>query len=120
MIRRPPRSTLSDTLFPYMTRCRSAAAAGLDLGVELIDQGGDRQPGAVLLRLVDADAEDLAHPVDGEAEIEFPVQHGLAAIFHLPGLGRALGDDVDPALAVEPGPLAIGRASGREGGCKCG
>src|SRR3546814_819717 len=31
MIRRPPRSTRTDTLFPYTTLFRSAIAAGLDL-----------------------------------------------------------------------------------------
>src|SRR3546814_6314192 len=34
MIRRPPRSTRTDTLFPYTTRFRSHAALVGDLGVE--------------------------------------------------------------------------------------
>src|SRR3546814_14347735 len=29
MLRRPPRSTRTDTLFPYPTLCRSATAAGI-------------------------------------------------------------------------------------------
>src|SRR3546814_15407719 len=36
MIRRPPRSTRTDTLFPYTTLFRSAAAAGI--------RGGARDP----------------------------------------------------------------------------
>src|SRR3546814_9894202 len=43
MIRRPPRSTRTDTLFPYTTLFRSAglvdeAGAGLDLGIRRTDQ----------------------------------------------------------------------------------
>src|SRR3546814_14334731 len=34
MIRRPPRSTRTDTLFPYTTLVRSADAAALRLGLE--------------------------------------------------------------------------------------
>ena len=44
----------------------------LHLGVELVDQRGHRQARAVAARLVEADAEVLAHPVDGEAEVELP------------------------------------------------
>ena len=43
-----------------------------------------------------------SHPIDGEAMVELVVEHGLAAVFHLPGLGGALGDDVDHQLGVEP------------------
>src|SRR3546814_5351097 len=47
MIRRPPRSTRTDTLFPYTTLCRSAAEARVDKvgnGVEqaLAAHGGER------------------------------------------------------------------------------
>src|SRR3546814_9795845 len=35
MIRRPPRSTRTDTLFPYTTLCRSAAGAG---GADALDR----------------------------------------------------------------------------------
>src|SRR3546814_8533657 len=38
MIRRPPRSTRTDTLFPYTTLFRSQAAALRPHGVELIEQ----------------------------------------------------------------------------------
>src|SRR3546814_12481124 len=41
MIRRPPRSTRTDTLFPYTTLCRSPARAG-EVGVA-VDQLGDLQ-----------------------------------------------------------------------------
>src|SRR3546814_2464443 len=40
MLRRPPRSTRTDTLFPYTTLCRSAAArpAFISAGVTNFDQ----------------------------------------------------------------------------------
>src|SRR3546814_807600 len=42
MIRRPPRSTRTDTLFPSTTRCRSISAGGLmawtDLGLKLVER----------------------------------------------------------------------------------
>src|SRR3546814_1766354 len=40
MIRRPPRSTRSDTLFPYTTRFRSAAAATAST-VRMTDRAGE-------------------------------------------------------------------------------
>src|SRR3546814_14331313 len=40
MIRRPPRSTRTDTLFPYTTLCRSKLES--DLGVQLFDRSGKR------------------------------------------------------------------------------
>src|SRR3546814_15358312 len=40
MIRRPPRSTRTDTLFPYTTLFRSVSGAGPDVAV---DEGGGRR-----------------------------------------------------------------------------
>src|SRR3546814_17151520 len=40
MIRRPPRSTRTDTLFPYTTLFRSSGLAGA-VGVHFVDQHGD-------------------------------------------------------------------------------
>src|SRR5579872_1771605 len=67
----------------------AATAPLLDALVELIDQGGHRQRRFVAPRLVQTDAEILAHPVDREAEIELAVEHGERAVIHLPGLRRA-------------------------------
>src|SRR3546814_1276408 len=49
MIRRPPRSTRTDTLFPYTTLFRSLAARqqGVDHHHQEEDGGGDRDVGAV-------------------------------------------------------------------------
>ena len=69
--------------------------------VELVDGGGHRQARAVALGLGKADGEVLAHPVHGEAEIELIVDHRPAAIVHLPGPGRALGNDLQHERHVE-------------------
>src|SRR3546814_14664016 len=57
MIRRPPRSTRTDTLFPYTTLFRSARRAKVreDLAAGTLT---DREAGG-LLALVDEDAADL-------------------------------------------------------------
>src|SRR3546814_5559005 len=47
MIRRPPRSTRTDTLFPYTALCRSAAQVGQHVGGGVVEQRADlleRQP----------------------------------------------------------------------------
>src|SRR3546814_11287000 len=41
MIRRPPRSTRTDTLFPYTTLCRSGVEVDADAGIGEVDAGGD-------------------------------------------------------------------------------
>ncbi len=79
------------------------AAAGLDPGVELVDQGCHGQARAVEPRLLEADGQVLAHPVDGEAEFELAPAHGRRAVLHLPGLGRALGDGGEHLVHVEAG-----------------
>src|SRR3546814_685509 len=60
MIRRPPRSTRTDTLFPYTTLFRSVldAAALEDLAVdaevaELVDDQGNAPPARVLQQVAD-------------------------------------------------------------------
>ena len=69
--------------------------------VELVDGGGHRQARAVALGLGKADGEVLAHPVHGETEVELVIDHGLAAIVHLPGPRRALGNDLQHERHVE-------------------
>src|SRR3546814_13089318 len=63
MIRRPPRSTRTDTLFPYTTlfRSRGAAGAGRDRGLEQVGHLGsdirrDEDVTAIDLMLVDRHA----------------------------------------------------------------
>ena len=104
--RRESRLALSRQPRQQRGRVPALAAHRLDVLVELVDERGDRQLGAVAVGLGEADAEILAHPVDGEAEIVLAGVHRLVAVLHLPGAGRALGDDVDHLLDVEPGLLA--------------
>src|SRR3546814_4652789 len=63
MIRRPPRSTRTDTLFPYTTLFRSRAPRGRSRrdGDDREDEGGDRQH-------VDLPGERLPPP--GRHEVE--------------------------------------------------
>src|SRR5579883_2473369 len=77
------------------------AAELFDLGIELVDQRGDGEGGAVAAGFGDADREVLAHPFHGEAEIVLALVHGLVAVLHLPGLCRALGDGLDHGGDVE-------------------
>src|SRR3546814_6796009 len=49
MIRRPPRSTRTDTLFPYTTLFRSHAPIGLPLQLAMAAGHGKLGPGAVLV-----------------------------------------------------------------------
>src|SRR3546814_18078320 len=75
MIRRPPRSTRTDTLFPYTTLCRSAEAA---------------EPGPILTVL--AVALDREHGVDAVCLAQ--VEIILAVIGrHMDEAGAAVGGD---------------------------
>src|SRR3546814_4488291 len=57
MIRRPPRSTRTDTLFPYTTLFRSIVAAGDGLGVRLDAVHRHRLQG-ILVLIEEGVAED--------------------------------------------------------------
>src|SRR5438445_2832633 len=100
--RSPARSASAQP--PDQARGIPAPAAHLrDLVVEAGDRLGDRELRAVLLCGLGADAQVLPHPVHGETEVELVVDHGLAAILHLPGLRRALGDHLEHQLRVQAG-----------------
>src|SRR3546814_1607256 len=90
MIRRPPRSTLPDTLLPYTTRFRSGAA-GVDVerrvagGHAVADALVGRELAAALQRLdqVPLTAMGLAqHPL-----LHGAIQLGLGLLEHRRGLG---------------------------------
>src|SRR3546814_2916311 len=62
MIRRPPRSTRTDTLFPYTTLCRSVTQEKLDQQRGVVQnekRQGDNQPYGI----VDYEAQDALFPV---------------------------------------------------------
>src|SRR3546814_14466972 len=117
MIRLPPRSTRTDTLFPYTTLFRSHLAVrrdagGIDVLGERIAQLRGAERGARERPVETTTGERLAAPHDG---------------------GRAVGrfgqSHRDPLTDVEigggfdqhtgGGPLEIGRASRRERGWQC-
>src|SRR3546814_7066284 len=65
MIRRPPRSTRTDTLFPYTTLFRSDQAYRGFLALELIDRADadaarQARPQRVDLRVIGGDYDDVA------------------------------------------------------------
>src|SRR3546814_6714211 len=96
MIRRPPRSTRTDTLFPYTTLFRSKPGldlpfrhAGIAIGVEQALFGRDRQAGAV-----DVDRPALENPVGRpERRMGQPCDGG--------GDGVVIGQVIFTAPAVE-------------------
>src|SRR3546814_14483293 len=65
MIRRPPRSTRTDTLFPYTTLFRSPPPVQIDQGLH------ERQaePGARIFRLVRVGGVDLAEGLEDRRQI---------------------------------------------------
>src|SRR3546814_20347419 len=77
MIRRPPRSTRTDTLFPYTTLFRSAMMAVADANVTLILTGNG----------------DVLEPTDGVAAIGSGGNFALAA-------ARALADYEEDAETI--------------------
>src|SRR3546814_6657934 len=105
MIRRPPRSTRTDTLFPYTTLCRSRhrerrAAEADELGVDEVHvEAGvvNHQPGV---------AEEGEEVVGDRGEDRMPGEKGFRQAVHVECAGRhvALGIDVlviDPARSEE-------------------
>src|SRR3546814_2479964 len=90
MIRRPPRSTRTDTLYPYTTLFRSflarqlhAAPVGLDLAVQHIEAGA-------LPRAVGADQRQQFALRDLEAHVlhRLDAAEGLAQAPHRQAWGR--------------------------------
>src|SRR3546814_17497160 len=83
MIRRPPRSTRTDTLFPYTTLVRSEAA--LDTA-----EGGEAAPDGVVVDphlLGDGDGGERVLHVVGAAHRQ------IEAADDVLGIGAAVGDD---------------------------
>src|SRR3546814_5966317 len=75
MIRRPPRSTRTATLFPYTTLCRSGVEEAAPVGAEQLDRflacdgaERDRLPRPLERRRIDRTAERLRHAVCDQEE----------------------------------------------------
>src|SRR3546814_12918829 len=107
MRRRPPRSTLTDTLFPYTTLFRSRSA-GREAEVEnasaVLEDPRGYLAGGWLVAGTDVDASQVGVCVDqtGQDRAAFCIQDDVVA-------RGALDSDLDDQ---------IGRASGRERVCQ--
>src|SRR3546814_18465067 len=113
MIRRPPRSTRTDTLFPYTTLFRSRDKIPVDPGGEATagEQRGERHFGRK--RTTHAGGSGGAHLVG-------PVDYLPPRLAHI-GIERCLqrsGWNVVFMRLRRRGRGQIGRASGRERGCE--
>src|SRR3546814_12413745 len=107
MIRRPPRSTRTDTLFPYTTLFRAGGGAGIRKAARQL-QGGEL---ADLGPALDGDA--AAACVDAE---HHAVREGAAGLAHQARvLYRPGAEDDTPDAERQP---EIGRASRRETVCQ--
>src|SRR3546814_1144106 len=70
MIRRPPRSTRTDTLFPYTTLCRSRVVDRREVDVRLRDRTHTTMDDAQLHAVVDLDLEQrLLERLDGTGHV---------------------------------------------------
>src|SRR3546814_14727672 len=106
MIRRPPRSTRTDTLFPYTTLFRSPVMRALT---------GDELSGFAEITddmLVLGDMVDLPPPGDEQAAIAFVTAMTARAVLEPVG-----ADAPSPAFATEG---QIGTATCRERVCQVG
>src|SRR3546814_8347675 len=106
MIRRPPRSTRTDTLFPYTTLFRSRQQRGGNAGVERIERRQARIAVGQRRRLGGEAAPPLRHAVVAVLQSHLgavvPLEHAIVALIEAPGTldrrGRTahlLEDDVE-------------------------
>src|SRR3546814_12336337 len=79
MIRRPPRSTRTDTLFPYTTLFRSAIDEGR-FDARALQHGGDLRAAAVDDHRMQAQHLQQ-HGIGGELAGDVALAHGVAAVF---------------------------------------
>src|SRR3546814_12343823 len=129
MLRRPPRSTRTDTLFPYTTLFRSQRdrVAGLDLVRRQVDRGAVDRDAAVRDQLARGRAgHGEAHAVDDVVQAGFEQLPQVLAGVALPGRGLLVvvaelaleqaADDVDllllPLLGGVFGPRTEERGAG--------
>src|SRR3546814_14542025 len=123
MIRRPPRSTRTDTLFPYTTLFRSAAARRLNRAVSVISYGIANLEAQLSLQLFDREGTRkpkltaAGRAVLAEARAVSTGIDGLRA--KVKGLLEGLEAEVDLAVDVLfPAERQLGRAACRERVCK--
>src|SRR3546814_16612446 len=112
MIRRPPRSTRTDTLFPYTTLFRSVVTMNKSPVVEFLQPGNGVE---IALRLGPVD-ENVAHRREGQRpwrETAYPLEQGQQFEAHRPAAeGQQLGQNGVRGEVVDQ----IGRESCRRTG----
>src|SRR3546814_12386792 len=131
MIRRPPRSTRTDTLFPYTTLFRSHNRRAADLARssnrrETLPCGAargeiDARPGptrrhAERRPLADREAEHLDEEVPGGAEIVGAERDVVELHPQRPFMKAATAAMASSRFSASPSPATLGRASGWERG----
>src|SRR3546814_127371 len=95
MIRRPPRSTRTDTLFPYTTLFRSR-------GHQIARAGADRRIGTQIVAMVDRAFEQIGH--GGEVDVRMrPHVHPL------PDVEMRWPELVDEDEGADHRPLLVGQ-----------
>src|SRR3546814_13424474 len=80
MIRRPPRSTRTDTLFPYTTLFRSSNKADVVLGLDLNVMAEARNSGLFAAHAVTP--ENLALPIAWSDDVFLPFDYGYFALVY--------------------------------------
>src|SRR3546814_12935431 len=115
MIRRPPRSTRTDTLFPYTTLFRSGFAFTRDLAAndDEADDAATKEPGQSALLFVNLDGVRRAVALAAIDRVE-PVP--IEAIHHKGGRLRISTDGGMIPLAAQGGGDEIGIATVRDRG----
>src|SRR3546814_17642317 len=99
MIRRPPRSTRTDTLFPYTTLFRSDRCDGCALGLRFIETkrlGPARQA----RKMLDT-ADDPADDVNVAIEMTRRVSDHLIEFSAAVGMGGHIATNADDAISLE-------------------
>src|SRR3546814_13889396 len=122
MIRRPPRSTRTDTLFPYTTLFRSFAEAGVGIAREAVaylsDQlGGDRELTRRALEQVllfvgdgrEVGLADVESCVGESALLSIDDVDLAAGAGHLPALERAIERHLQEGTDPVSGMAAVAR-----------
>src|SRR3546814_12654777 len=121
MIRRPPRSTRTDTLFPYTTLFRSCDTTGIEPDFAIVKF--KKLAGGGYFKIINRAVPEALRTLGyGEGEIEAIIRHavGHGTLENAPGVNhdrlKAKGFTESALQALEAG--QIGRASCRERVCQ--
>src|SRR3546814_10983266 len=112
MVRRPPRSTRPDTLFPYTTLCRSLQQAGEEREERQEQDHPDAKALALERGRFAGVLQESGNVADGLVELRLALRARLCDLEALDG--RLAAGRVDLAVYRALQPPQIGRASWRE------